>query len=82
VLKHNFVPCPFFKYCKKQILVFKLDKTNRLGTGPTWRRSLVCDLFRQQGLQLISTRKDAHGRDIGAFIQSPDGQPILLFQGN
>jgi catechol 2,3-dioxygenase-like lactoylglutathione lyase family enzyme len=38
--------------------------------------------FRQQGLKFISTRKDAHGRDIGALIHSPDGQPILLFQGN
>ena len=38
--------------------------------------------FRQQGLQLISTHKNAQGLDIGALIHSPDGQPILLFQGN
>jgi catechol 2,3-dioxygenase-like lactoylglutathione lyase family enzyme len=35
----------------------------------------------QQGLQFVSTRKDAQGRSIGALIHSPDGQPILLFTG-
>lgn len=35
----------------------------------------------QQGFSFISERKDAQGRRIGALIQSPDGQPILLFTG-
>jgi hypothetical protein len=57
------------KFSKPIITYFAPDMPKRL------------EGLRQAGLRLISERTDATGQPLGAAIQSPDGQPFLLFSG-
>lgn len=57
------------RFTQPAISYFRADMPERL------------EQLHQQGFSFISERKDAQGRRIGALIQSPDGQPILLFTG-